>query len=168
MFQVWFYGCLVFGVDLGLIVWILSNPIKFWPVGFALFFALLGTRHLIKTDFFSPILVCEDKIKFKGQEYGWEAIRITAYPEGQRSFCYAYVLYFGKQYYYTDESIKKNKKICQVYLNEKNLEMILPYYNKKIFIVDRYHIGQMGEIRAPKKIKQKIETHNRRIKNNTM
>ena len=51
--------------------------------------------------------------------------------------------------------MKKNS-ICQVYLNEKNLNMILAYYNKEIFIINPIGFVRSETIKAQKQIKNKI------------
>ncbi|MBR2926426.1 MAG: hypothetical protein IKC31_02480 [Clostridia bacterium] len=116
--QTVFFGILVFAADITLILLLLANVLPALLVTLSLCLTLWGTWDLFHTDFFTPVYISKTKIKFKGQEYSWDDIRITAYPEGQRSFYYSYVLYFGLQPSYTKDLLKKNK-ICQVYLNEK-------------------------------------------------
>ena len=58
--------------------------------------------------------------------------------------------------------MKKNS-ICQVYLNEKNLDMLLAHYNKKILVIDSTGFVQSGMIKTKKQLKIKFEEHNKKF-----
>ena len=161
--QTLFFSFYVLGGDIAMIALIVTNFLPFWVAFLPTCVLFLGTWHLFHTGFWSPIYLNQIKIKFKGQEYFWDDIKIIAYPEGQRSFCYQYVLYFGLEFFSDKKAMKKNS-ICQVYLNEKNLNMILAYYNKEIFIINPIGFVRSETIKAQKQIKNKIEEHNKQIK----
>lgn len=151
--QVFFYGFFVFGADMAMIVLIITNYLPLWVTFLPATLLALATWHLFHTGFFSPIYLSETKIKIKGQEYFWDDIKIIAYPEGMKGgFCYQYVLYFGLQFFYSKETMKK-KAICQVYLNEKNLDMILAHYNKEILVINSTDFVRSETIKAQKKNK---------------
>lgn len=161
--QTLFFSIYVFGGDIAMIALIVTNFLPLWVTFLPTCLLFLGTWYLFYTGFLSPIYVGETKIKFKGQEYFWDDINITAYPEVQRSVCYQYVLYFGLELFPNKKAMKKNS-ICQVYLNKKNLDMILAHYNKEIFVINPIGFVQSKTIKAQKQIKTKIEEHNKQIK----
>lgn len=160
--QTIFFSIYVLGGDIAMIALIVTNFLPLWVTFLPTCLLFWGTWHLFHTGFFSPIYLSETKIKFKGQEYFWDDIKITAYPEGKKSICYQYVLYFGLQFFSNKKVMKKNS-ICQVYLNERNLNMILAHYNKEILIINPIGFVRTEAIKAQKQIKIKIEAHNKKI-----
>ncbi len=160
--QTLLWGIIIFGIDVALIALFISNILPLWVSTLPVALAFFATWYLCYDGLFSPICVSETTIKYNGKEYFWNDINVTAYPEGQRSIHYAYELYIGFQIGYTKETIKKHA-ICRVYLNEKNLDVILSHYKKRIMIVDSNGFCQARTMRTTKKIKNKIDEHNRKI-----
>ncbi len=160
--QTLFFSIYILGADVAMIVLIVTNFLPFWVSVLPTCLLFFGTWHLFHTGFWSPIYLNDTNIKFKGKEYLWDDIKITAYPEGQRSLYYQYVLYIGLEFYTNKKEMKKNS-ICQVYLNEKNLDMLLAHYNKKILVIDSTGFVQSGMIKAKKQLKIKFEEHNKKF-----
>lgn len=153
------YGIVLLGINLLSLVLMLY----YWFFGVFLACTLLLTCYFVYTGTFFPICFSEKEIKYRKKAYEWKDIKITAYPEGRRSVHYAYVLYFGTTYFLDKKSLKANK-ICGVYLNAANLDAILKYYKYKILVVNANDEIEELDIKTSKKLKTKIEAHNRNFK----
>ena len=148
----------LFVMDVAIITLVITNYLPLLVTIVPLCFFGWVTWYLFYVDFFTPIYMSETKIKFKGKEYCWDDITVTAYPIPARSICDQYDLYFGLQPCCTKEQLKKTA-ICRVYLQKRNLDKILCYYKKKIVIATGCK-GYSKTINAAKKLKRKIEDHN--------
>ena len=152
-FRCYFIVAITMIMALALIILFLYDPSLWWLVTFPFALLILSMGWLIKNNFLKPIFVYEDKIQYKGKEYPWNMLRITVKTVGKRSFHYAYVLYFENE---------KNK-VCEVYLNEGNLDTILNFYPYAIDTFHSHGLEQIAGLKTTKKIKKKIEMHNRKV-----
>ncbi len=129
-----------------------------WFLIFLTIPSIVLSLSAIKDGYFTPILVSENEIVVRGKIYNWKDLRITAWPEGTRSFQYQYVLYFGNEYFSSKKQMKKTS-ICKVYLNRRNLELILQGYKHEIRVVDPFGKRQQ-KILTNREIAEKIKVHN--------
>ena len=104
----------LFGIDIAIISMVITNYLPLWVTIVPLCFLGWTTWYLFYTDFFTPIYISENKIKFKGKEYCWDEVIVMAYPIPARSICDQYDLYCGLQPCCTKEQLKKRPYVAYI------------------------------------------------------
>lgn len=96
---------------------------------FFIYFLLVGG--------FTPIHIYDYGIRYRKICLDWDEIRITAYPQLNKSFRYGYYLIFDKNYIYDLRIIRKKLFMgCRVYMDKKALEIILSYCKYRVAILN--------------------------------
>ncbi len=86
---------------------------------------------------FTPIHISDDGIVYRKLSLSWDEIKITAYPQLNKSLRYGYYLIFDRNYIYDLKSIRKKLfNGCRVYMDKKSLDIILSYCKHRVVILD--------------------------------
>lgn len=147
----------------GMLITVILFPKDTWFLIIGIFLVLLMFWYMIGTGIFTPIYLYEKRIKYRGKEYDWENIRITAVSVPNRGYIESYYLVFGQEYLFGKDLKKQIRYGFWVYLKKKPLNEILKYYNKKIKILSDSE-NAWGSINSTKKINAIIQKHNDNIK----
>lgn len=130
---------------------------KAWILFLPLFSILFCICYVIRIEFFTPIYLLGDQLEYRGKKYFWDDIRITIYTStGSGHWSY---LIFGEKYLNREELKSELKKKFYVYLNQKNLDTILKYYNRVILLDDDDRVRIYRKV-VSKKIQATIRDHN--------
>ncbi len=153
-------GIVFYFIFLFLIVLILIfNPRELWFMSILIIIFILIGIYAISVGITYPIQLNEKGLIYRGKEYNWDNIRITAYQIHSRGIYSAYLLLFGESYLDLKTIKSTRKKGFYVYLMKKPLLEILNYYKYNILILD--YNGIMSEINSSKQINQLINEHNK-------
>ena len=106
-----------------------------------------------------PVSIYPDRVCYRGKQYRWEEIKITAYPTSNRSSRHTYILLFGTHYFYNHNMREVQRKGFYVYANATVVTEILRYYHRKIWIMDWW--GNQAPINATAKVNRLIREHNK-------
>ena len=92
----------------------------------------------ICVGYFTPVHITEQGIKYRGMQLTWDEIKITAYPQLNKSFQYGYYLIFDNHYIRDLKEIRKKLFLtgCRVYMYEKALSMILLHCKYNVLILN--------------------------------
>lgn len=148
---------------IGMLIPIILFPQKAWFLIIGIFLLLLAAWALIATGFFFPIMITEENVKYRGHEYEWTQIKITAYPALRKSFRYGYYLVFGENYLSGKALKTQIRRGFWVYLEERSLLEILKYYNEKIQVINAQETNEKELIKSTSKLKQMINDHNKQF-----
>lgn len=141
----------------GMLITIVLFPQQAWFLIIPMFVLLLSGWYAISVGILYPIYLSERGIKYRGKEYNWNIIKITAFSVPNRGYIESYLLFFGEKYFDVKEIKNEKRKGFYVYLKEKPLLEILKYYKNEIKI-----LGIENQINSTRKINTIITEHNKK------
>ena len=98
---------------------------------------ILYLIYAIIIGFFTPLRISDEGIKYRKIHLSWDEIRVTAYPQLNKSFQYGYYLILDNHYLRDLQSIRKKLYMgCRVYMDKKSLPIILSHCKTKILILN--------------------------------
>lgn len=102
-------------------------------------FFVLVLIYSVIVGIFTPIRISDSGIKYRKMNLNWDEVKVTAYPQLNKSFRYGYYLILDNCYIDDLKNIRKKLFTgCRVYMDKKVLSVLLPYCKNKILILNPF------------------------------
>lgn len=129
--------CCIFASIIGTVILWDMLPFRIFFIITSVVF-LLYFIYCIGVGYFTPIHISNEGIKYRKLQLSWDEIKITAYPQLNKSFQYGYYLIIDDHYIKNLNDIRRKIFIngCRVYMDKKTLPIILSHCKYKILILN--------------------------------